>query len=231
MTLRPAFLGVAVTLSAFAVGAADAATLTSLNRATFQTAVAGATSLGQQNFDTLVAGSTLTSDGFVTYGSSSGTPLVTGSFLTSSGANGLGHTGAGYFLSGDTASFSFLNPITAFAIDINTFATAAASYSVLLNIGDTANSVFETFPGTGTGQFIGFTSDTPFSSLVLQSNGGFAYSLDTLIYGESAAVTGPMTGAAPEPGTWAMMIGGFGMAGGALRRRKSSVTTRVTYAV
>jgi subtilisin-like proprotein convertase family protein len=37
--------------------------------------------------------------------------------------------------------------------------------------------------------------------------------------------------AAPEPATWAMMIGGFGMAGGALRRRKSAVTTRVSYAV
>jgi hypothetical protein len=34
--------------------------------------------------------------------------------------------------------------------------------------------------------------------------------------------------AVPEPATWAMMIGGFGMVGAAMRRRKAQV--RVTYA-
>lgn len=43
-------------------------------------------------------------------------------------------------------------------------------------------------------------------------NGGFSYNV--------AAV--------PEPATWAMMIGGFGMVGAAMRRRKAQV--RVTYA-
>lgn len=41
-------------------------------------------------------------------------------------------------------------------------------------------------------------------------NGGFSYT------------------AVPEPATWAMMIGGFGMVGAAVRRRKTQV--RVTYA-
>ena len=41
-------------------------------------------------------------------------------------------------------------------------------------------------------------------------NGGFSYT------------------AVPEPATWAMMIGGFGMVGAAMRRRKAQV--RVTYA-
>lgn len=31
-------------------------------------------------------------------------------------------------------------------------------------------------------------------------------------------------GAIPEPATWAMMIGGFGLVGGAMRRRKAAVT-------
>jgi subtilisin-like proprotein convertase family protein len=43
----------------------------------------------------------------------------------------------------------------------------------------------------------------------------------------SASVVSP----APEPATWAMMIFGFGMAGAAMRGRKSTVDTRVSYAV
>jgi hypothetical protein len=35
-------------------------------------------------------------------------------------------------------------------------------------------------------------------------------------------------GAIPEPATWAMMIGGFGMVGGAMRRRR--VSTKVSFA-
>jgi hypothetical protein len=35
-------------------------------------------------------------------------------------------------------------------------------------------------------------------------------------------------GAVPEPATWAMMIGGFGMVGGAMRRRR--VSTKVSFA-
>ena len=43
----------------------------------------------------------------------------------------------------------------------------------------------------------------------------------------TTSITGPGTisAAVPEPATWAMMVGGFGLLGGALRRR-----TRATYA-
>ena len=36
----------------------------------------------------------------------------------------------------------------------------------------------------------------------------------------------PGAGVVPEPATWAMMIGGIGLAGGALRRRKANVSVR-----
>jgi hypothetical protein len=36
--------------------------------------------------------------------------------------------------------------------------------------------------------------------------------------------------AVPEPASWAMMIGGFGLIGGAMRRRKSQIATTVRYA-
>lgn len=38
-----------------------------------------------------------------------------------------------------------------------------------------------------------------------------------------------LTTAVPEPSTWAMMIGGFGLVGGAMRRRRK-VTTKVSHA-
>ena len=43
-----------------------------------------------------------------------------------------------------------------------------------------------------------------------------------------ADIGGGEVGAAPEPGTWAMMIGGFGMVGASLRTRRRKTT--VTYA-
>lgn len=186
------------------------------SRAQFQAAVAGSSSLTLQNFDSFTAGNTLTSDGFVTYGSSVGTPLITNSFLTSTSPNGLGRTGVGFFLSTDQASFTFSSAVTAFAIDINTFATANGSYRVVLSNGGIGNSIFETFPGAGTGQFIGLTSVTPFTSVTLSAITGSSFTLDTLIYGSRAAISG-----VPEPATWAMMILGFGAIGASLRIRRA----------
>jgi hypothetical protein len=47
---------------------------------------------------------------------------------------------------------------------------------------------------------------------------GFSYSLSEVSYAE---YIDPRLGL-PEPGTWALLIGGFGMAGSALRRRRAS---------
>ncbi len=40
----------------------------------------------------------------------------------------------------------------------------------------------------------------------------------------------PVTGAVPEPATWAMMIGGFGMVGGAMRRTRRKQKVSVKFA-
>ena len=66
---------------------AQAAIITSVNRATFQSAVASQ-QIDQQNFDSLAAGTILGSLGGVTYSSSLGSPLVTSTFLTSTSPNG-----------------------------------------------------------------------------------------------------------------------------------------------
>lgn len=213
------FLAFPALLAALAFAApAQAAVLTSLDRATFQ---ASAGALTVQDFDALTPGNTLTFDGNVTYSTNGGTPLVTSSFITSTGANGLGATNFGFFAPSHTLTLTFATAISAFAIDINTFANTNGAYSVLLNTGDQAFSIFEVFPGRGTGQFIGFVSDTAFSSLTLSSN-GFSYTVDTLLYGEERNVIRGV----PEPMTWAMLVLAFGVVGASMRARR---TVRVAF--
>jgi len=59
------------------------------------------------------------------------------------------------------------------------------------------------------------------NSLQLSGRGTGSFATST-IFGTGApgqVVLPPPTGAVPEPATWAMMIGGFGLIGGAMRRR------------
>lgn len=192
-----------------------AAVITSVDRATFQAAVSGGTITGQ-SFDSIAAGTVLGVTPDLTYSASAGSPIVTDTFVTSTAPNGLGSTSVGFFQPTETATFSFSSAITAFAIDVNTFATADGSYSATLDIGDIVTSLFEAFPGFSTGQFIGFVSDTPFSTVTISDTAGFSYTLDTLIYGDAAAVSNGV----PEPAS--LVLVAFGLAGvGALRRRKS----------
>ncbi len=83
-----------------------------------------------------------------------------------------------------------------------------------------------------------FGSWTAFSA-----NSGFVTGLNTLTFtttnlrqatgnpaGLRVEFTNSSIAAVPEPATWAMMIMGFGLIGGALRSRKAGVTTKVAYA-
>jgi hypothetical protein len=204
--------------------AASAATITTYDRANFQAALSGGTISGQ-NFDSIPVGTILgTLDG-VTYGASGGDPVVTNSFLTTTPPNGLGSTSLGYFVANESATFGFSTAITAFAIDINTFAPTAGDYIVTLNLGDVVQSKFDVFPGTATGQFVGFTSDVAFDSVtisaVVDPNTGFAYpyTLDSLVYGNASAVT------VPEPSS--LILSGIGgLAAFGLSRRRIRLATR-----
>jgi hypothetical protein len=127
----------------------------------------------------------------ITYNSSNGNALVTNGFLTTTPPNGLGETTNGFFLASDTIKFTFSRPLTAFGIDINTFdASATGGYRATLSNGDTAPSFFDPFPGFTTGQFLGFSDATPFTSVTISAPGGFSFTLDTL-RSQAAAVPEP----------------------------------------
>jgi hypothetical protein len=206
--------------SASAVSEAGAATITLFDRDTFQAAVV-ASAVNLQTFEGPADGTAFTNDGSVTYAASAGTPTVTDNFLTTTAPNSLGSSSTAavsppfFFLPTETATFTFLAPITAFAIDINTFATTDGAYTGTLNIGDVVPSVFDTFPNQQTGQFLGFISDTPFTSVTIAATTGLSYTLDTLVYGAAEDVVTPT----PIPEAATVLLFGYGMATAAALRR------------
>ncbi len=203
-------------IAAFVVAssAASATVVTSVSRAEFLAAVAGGTINGE-NFDGLAVGSTLGTLNGVTYAASGGSVIVTDTFLTSTAPNGIGSTSTGFFLSTETATFTFDTAITAFAIDINTFANTDGGYQAVLSTGDSVTSVFEVFSGFSTGQFLGFVTDAPFTSLTISALTGFSFTLDTLAWGDAAGVVDPVI---PVPGALVLLLTGLGGLG-LIRRR------------
>lgn len=65
-----------------------------------------------------------------------------------------------------------------------------------------------------TNGFFGAISDTAFTTFTIDVSGGPNVGIDALAFGTAA------TAGVPEPATWAMTIAGFGLLGGALRRRQ-----------
>jgi hypothetical protein len=197
---------------------ATAGTITDYNRVTFQVAFSGG-GLSGQNFDSLTAGTTITTVNGVTYTPSNGTALVTDAYLTTTPPNGLGSTSAGYFEADETLTITFSSPITAFGIDINTYAPTSGDYQAMVNDGSSSviPSVFDVFPNAETGQFIGFSDSSSFTTVVISpdTSSPYTYTVDTLVYGDAAALTG-----VPEPSTLALLGLGMTVVGLLARRRK-----------
>src|SRR5262249_30602852 len=139
-----------------------------------------------------------------------GMAIVTNIALALSPPNTLGRTPI-FFDAGDSISFSFDTPILAFGISFNTFATAPGAYLVTTNLGDVAPSSFDPFPGATPGQFAGLVSDTPFTSVVVSSPGGFSFTLHDMTY---ATVV-------PEPASLTLLgLGTLGLLGYGWRSRR-----------
>lgn len=200
---------IAMASAGMQIGRAD--TITRFDRAMFANALSSGTASGQ-NFDNFTSGTILGTVNGVSYSPSLGNAVVTNQFLTTTPPNGLGSTSVGYFQGNETVTLSFASPITAFGIDVNTYAPTAGDFLATLNDGATSASAFDVFPGSATGQFIGFTDSVGFNSVTIQAltdpDTGFqyTYTLDSLVYGSANAI---MPSAVPEPGSLALVLSAF----------------------
>ena len=130
-----------------------------------------------------------------------------------------------------------------FGIDISanqvTFRPAGGTFSIGDIYYDIAGLDFDDNPATAnviegfsaTQIFVGFPKLIGMDRATISPAGVFKMDFNQATGGASSLATitfgaAPAVGAVPEPATWAMMIGGFGLVGGmmrAARRRKSAV--------
>lgn len=135
------------------------------------------------------------------------------------------------YTSGDT-TISSADPFQEFAFSPNLAVTAGQQYVAFLSISELGvqpSSIYS-MPVSGgnaiaDGGFVYFNNRLNFGDLFTQAwTDNHATGYDAVIKVNFSALPAGV----PEPATWAMMIGGFGLVGGAMRRRKTRVT--VSYA-
>jgi hypothetical protein len=111
--------------------------------------------------------------------------IVTAGGAAISSPNGLGRTnnpfGGEAFIPGDIVTFTFPMLISAFGMSFNTASTAEGAYTLTTNLGDIAPSAYDPFPGLSTGQFAGFISGEPISSVAIRTLVPFQFGLDDMI--------------------------------------------------
>jgi hypothetical protein len=209
----------------------QAAVVVSVNQAGSATANLSGYNFSVANLDNAVNGLPT-----VNFAGSSITGTRTAGFVNISGANvygGAGGTGQFGTVNGDPTTYQLSQSVNYFGLwgsaldgnntvalyNDNTLLGSFALQSVLQSSPGFSNAYYgNPFGGGNTGEmyaFFNFQSDTAFNRIQLVQNGGGGFEFDNLTIGSSVS-------AAPEPGTWAMMLLGFGTIGYLLRTRRSA---------
>ncbi len=133
----------------------------------------------------------------------------------------------------DGLDLTFATPLSAFGLDVlfqSLDGASFASFTAYDASGDILVLLPLTIPGNTAGApggafFIGFVSDSPSTNIkriVFNDLDDDAANPDANLGYDSFRFT--MAGAVPEPATWGSLILGFGLVGGALRRRVTRVS-------
>ena len=202
---------------------ATASATTYITRAAFNAAVSGVVNDDLNGFasgpiTTVFGVETIQSGSFAAGGN-----IVDYGLGFSKALGGLNATGVNNF---DSLVFTFTAPIYAFAFDNLDLTGSASEYAnVVVTLAGGAVETFalsEIDSDFTTAAFFGFSSATALQSVVVWSStapGGAVGSRTNVI--DNLAISRIATGAVPEPGSWIMMIAGFGAIGAALRRRST----------
>lgn len=140
-------------------------------------------------------------------------------YMTPSGPNFVsGNAGTYRLFQLDTAAPKFGTGGTVFGSQIQTVGSRIAFTSGRL-LGVSTDYV----SGSALGTTVTTFTNATFASLGLTA-GSYVWTWGTGLNADRLTINvGPVASAVPEPAGWAMMIGGFGLVGGAMRRRKIRV--------
>lgn len=202
--------------------AANAATVTYSDRATFQTNLSRSftdtfetnlgyrapfTIYGNDEISAVVGQTRFESTGFTNFNF-----LINfqGSTAYCTGCNG------SFKLTFDATTFGTTNGVAGVGIDVG----LNQNFDALVLFGDNSSQLFAI--ARDTTSFFGLTSDKLIKSISFGPGGGTttntSFVFDNLTIGEAG-------NGVPEPATWAMMIIGFGLVGASARRRRQNVRT------
>ena len=111
--------------------------------------------------------------------------------------------------------FKLNTPASAFGFDFGSHTgTGNLTINITLLSGQSVSSRLS-FTGVG---FFGYTGDLAISTVAISDpdNTAFYFKYDNVISGNTVLASPGV----PEPASWAMLIGGFGLTGAAMRRRR-----------
>ena len=147
------------------------------------------------------------------------TSLITGlSFVSTVGSIGSGRFNDRVVTGGANTTFHLGGPKNAFG---GTFDLTPGGFGQGLNftislLNNSGTLLSSTLYNANPGTFFGFVSTTAFDKVLIKADASRCcaetYNVDNLHVGT----------AVPEPAAWALMISGFGLAGAALRRRRTA---------